>query len=117
MADNQHSEGYTLTLTAPSGGVESGSFYLIGDLLVVAQADADAGDEFEGACVGAHRDCPADSDTAFTAGDALYWDDTDGKVYDAEDGGSEATAPFVGHAAVDKASSDTTCVIRLQPSE
>jgi predicted RecA/RadA family phage recombinase len=37
---NQKKTGRILTFTAPAGGVVSGGAYLIGGLLVVAQADA-----------------------------------------------------------------------------
>lgn len=74
MATNFIQEGETLTLIAPSGGVVSGGAYLIGGLLVVAQADADVGDEFEG-CFGVFELAKKSSDT-MTAGAPIYWDNT-----------------------------------------
>jgi predicted RecA/RadA family phage recombinase len=67
--------GNTLTLTAPSGGVVSGSAYLIGSLFVVASGSADAGEPFEGVRVGAFT-LPKATGQTWTEGAALYWDDT-----------------------------------------
>lgn len=52
MARNFIQPGDVLTLTAPSGGVVSGTAYLIGGLLVVAQNTAAQGVAFEGRTVG-----------------------------------------------------------------
>lgn len=41
-------EGNSLELTAPAGGVVSGTAYKVGSLVVVAQADAAAGETFVG---------------------------------------------------------------------
>lgn len=49
---NYISEGKTLTLTAPSGGVSAGDSVLIGDVAVVAHGDAAAGDSFVGLTCG-----------------------------------------------------------------
>ena len=114
MSDKLVSPGNILTLTAPSGGVESGDFLLIGDLFVHAIIDADAGEPFTANAIGVHKDCPADNTTAFSEGDALYWNDTDGKIFDADDGGTGTGHPLVGHAAEAKAEAATTCVIRIQ---
>jgi len=46
MAKNYIQDGNVLTLTAPAGGVKSGGVYAIGALVVVAVADAAAGEEF-----------------------------------------------------------------------
>lgn len=48
MAKNYIQDGNVLTLTAPAGGVKSGSAYAIGSLVVVAIADAAVGAEFAG---------------------------------------------------------------------
>lgn len=67
--------GNTLTLTAPSGGVVSGAPYLIGGMLVVAVADVDEGDPFEGVCEGVFELAKNTTDT-MNEGDEIYWDGT-----------------------------------------
>ncbi len=46
MATNYVQDGDVLQLTAPAGGVVSGGIYAIGALVVVAIADAEAGEKF-----------------------------------------------------------------------
>ena len=46
MAKNYVQDGDVLQLTAPTGGVVSGGIYAIGTLVVVAIADAAAGEKF-----------------------------------------------------------------------
>ncbi|SDS26233.1 Predicted phage recombinase, RecA/RadA family [Halopseudomonas litoralis] len=48
MAKNYIQDGSVLTLIAPAGGVKSGGIYAIGTLVVVAVADAAAGESFAG---------------------------------------------------------------------
>lgn len=115
MAKNVHSEGKIMTLTAPSGGVESGNFYLFGETLVVAQHDAEAGDDFEAATEGVHRACPADDGDDFDELETLYWNDTDGKLFASDDGGTGDGHPKVGVAAEAKTTSATECPIKLTP--
>lgn len=55
MAKNYIQDGSVLTLTAPAGGVKSGGIYAIGDLVVVAVADAAAGAEFAASTDGVWR--------------------------------------------------------------
>lgn len=45
-------EGNVLTLTAPTGGVESGKPVKVGSLVVVPASSAAAGDSFVGHCCG-----------------------------------------------------------------
>lgn len=66
--------GDTVTLTAPSGGVVSGTGYLIGSLFVVACHSADAGASFEGQVSGVFTLPKADSQ-AWTEGQKIYWND------------------------------------------
>lgn len=49
---NYVSEGKTLTLTAPSGGVKSGDTLVVGVVPVVAHGDADEGESFVGLTCG-----------------------------------------------------------------
>jgi len=65
--------GSIVTLTAPNGGVVSGTAYLVGSLLVVAAISAPAGAQFEGAAEGVFT-LPKDPATAWTEGAILYWD-------------------------------------------
>lgn len=75
MAQNFLAPGEHLTLTAPSGGVVSGSVYKIGTLIVVAMISAAAGSPFTAATCGVWSYAKADSQ-AWTEGAAVYWDDT-----------------------------------------
>ena len=65
--------GNVMTFTAPSGGVVSGTPYLIGSLLVVAQASAAEGAEFEGLVEGVVT-MPKTDSQAWTEGQKIYWD-------------------------------------------
>src|SRR3972149_5028302 len=62
-----------MTLTAPSGGVVSGSAYLIGSLVVVATATVAQTLPFEALVVGM-ADLPKVAEEAWTEGAKLYWD-------------------------------------------
>lgn len=68
--------GAALTLTAPAGGVVSGGFYQIGQLIVCAADTADENAPFTGMTVGVF-DAPKASGEAWTVGACVYWDDTD----------------------------------------
>lgn len=72
---NYVQEGCTLTMTAPAGGVVSGSAYLIGGLIVVAQISAAEGQPFEGATEGVF-DLPKADSQAWVEGAKVYWDNT-----------------------------------------
>lgn len=65
--------GKSLTLTAPSGGVESGGGYKIGQLFVVAAAGAAEGGRFEGMTEGVFE-LPKLAAQAWTPGQLVYWD-------------------------------------------
>jgi predicted RecA/RadA family phage recombinase len=94
-------KGDVLTFTAPSGGVVSGTGYLIGSLFVVAVVTAAAGDPFAGVVRGVATLAKASG--AWTEGAKLYWDDTAKNVT------TTATSnKFIGHAAAAQASGDTT---------
>ncbi len=67
--------GDVLTFTAPSGGVVSGGGYQIGQLFVVAAADAEEDEEFEGQIVGVF-DLPKTAAQAWTEGALVYWTGT-----------------------------------------
>lgn len=106
MARNFVQPGNVLTLTAPTGGVESGSGYLIGSLFVVAQHNAAEGDVFEGQCTGVWS-LPKASDEAWAEGVEVYWD------------GSVATTTatdnaLIGHAAASAANPSSVGSVRLR---
>ena len=97
--------GQVLTLTAPEGGVSSGDGVQVGQLFVVAVADAAAGDPFEGQTVGVF-DLPKDDSDAWTEGELVYWDGTQATV--TADGNL-----CIGCAATAAAEEATTGRVRL----
>lgn len=68
-------EAEVVELTAPSGGVVSGTAVLIGSLVVVATHDAAVGEKFNGLAVGV-VDHAKVSAQAWTEGAKIYWDNT-----------------------------------------
>lgn len=68
-------QGNVVTRTAPGGGVVSGTPYLIGSQLVVAQITADAAASFEGLTKGVITGPKATGQT-WAEGAKLYWDDS-----------------------------------------
>lgn len=104
---NYKQPGHILTLTAPSGGVESGGGVQIGRLFVVATNDADEGDEFEGHTVGVFV-LPKATGQAWAEGDALFWDSTPGEATTTETGNL-----FIGCAIATTASGATEGEVRL----
>jgi predicted RecA/RadA family phage recombinase len=71
---NYKQPGDIITLTAPSGGVTGGTAYKIGQLLVVAMADAAEGEPFEGRRTGVVT-LPKNTSDAFSEGQRVFWDD------------------------------------------
>lgn len=75
------SEGNTLTLTAPSGGVSSGDLYLAGSLFGVVVDDAAEGRLFALARAGVFAlPKTTGGGTAFAVGDPVYYDEDAGTV-------------------------------------
>lgn len=107
MAANFVQEGDTLTLIAPSGGVVSGVGYVIGSLFVVALVSAAAGQPFACATEGVFTMPKAThaSTKAFTAGEAIFWDNGSNKRWD-----KTATGFFQVGVAVEAAASTATTV-------
>ena len=68
-------EGDTLDVVAPSGGVVSGSLYVIGSLVGVATTTVAAGVSFALKTSGVFE-LPKLSTDVFVAGAKLYWDAT-----------------------------------------
>jgi predicted RecA/RadA family phage recombinase len=101
--------GETMTFTAPSGGVVSGSFYQIGQLLVCAAATIAEALSFEGLTRGVFSVTKPGSQ-AWTEGALIYWDDAAGNFTTVAEGNL-----LVGSAAeaVGSGSTETTGKVRL----
>lgn len=108
MASNFLQDGEQLTLIAPAGGVTSGVGYMIGGLFVVALTTAAAGASFVGKTRGVFSlpKNSAGSGKAFTAGETVFWDNTN-KRFDKTGSGFFA----VGIAAEDAATTGTTAKV------
>jgi len=65
--------GNVLTCVAPSGGVVSGTFVMIGSIFGVAATSADEGDEFELQTGGCYELAKVSAE-AWVVGDPIYWD-------------------------------------------
>jgi predicted RecA/RadA family phage recombinase len=107
MATNSRNTGDQMTFTAPTGGVVSGTAYLIGGLLVVANITAAQTLPFTGGTRGVYS-LPKATGAAWTEGQVLYWDDTAKKITGTSSGNTK-----VGCAAAAAASGDTTGLVRL----
>jgi predicted RecA/RadA family phage recombinase len=108
---NAFSKGRTLDLTAPSGGVVSGTFYKIGALIVCAAISAAQGLPFTGEVHGCFSGVPKATGQAWTEGAVLYWDDT------AKNFTTTATSNTKCAVAIAAAQTgDTTGTIKLIPS-
>ncbi|MEL7783758.1 DUF2190 family protein [Citromicrobium bathyomarinum] len=90
-------------LTAPSGGVTVGLFYLIGAVLVCANVTAAEGETFAGVTEGLFDDAAKATGSAWTEGAKLYWDDTNSRFTTSASGNT-----LVGYAGAAAASGATT---------
>lgn len=101
--------GDNLTLTAPPGGVVSGNVYVIGDdLVVVAQGDAEATEEFVGARRGVYT-LPKEAGLAIAAGDMVHWATDDLEVT------KTLSDPYCGVAVEASGAAATTAKVLLTP--
>lgn len=100
--------GYNVTFTAPAGGVVSGNPYLIGSMVVVATTTVAATLPFEGKVSGVFT-LPKATGTAWTEGQALYFDSANNNFVTAQ----SLTARRAGNAVAAAASGDTTGLVRL----
>lgn len=100
-------EGEVLALTAPSGGVVSGTPVLIGSLVVVPLVTAAQTVAFSALVTGVAT-VPKATGTAWTEGAKLYWD-----VADTEFNTSSSGNTLAGVAAAAADSADATGSIRL----
>lgn len=102
MSKNFVQPADTVELTAPTGGVVSGTAYLIGTMLVVALVTAAQTEKFIGARTGRWT-LPKATGQTWTEGASLYWDNTNKNFT------TTATSNyFAGNAALAAASGDTT---------
>jgi predicted RecA/RadA family phage recombinase len=99
--------GDVTTRVAPSGGVVSGTAYLIQDLLVVATVTAAEGASFEGMLVGVFT-LPKTTGEAWDAGEKLWWDDSTKKLTT-----TAGSNKIVGTADAAAESADATGNVRL----
>ena len=99
--------GDSVSLTAPAGGVVSGTGYLIGTAFVVAAHSADASAAFTGQVTGVFT-LPKVSAQAWTEGAAIYWDNTAKNVTTTSSGNTK-----IGVAAAAAANPSATGVVRL----
>lgn len=112
--NNYVQPGNTITMTAPSGGVVSGTAYQIGSLLVVAQVSADEAAKFE-ALVNGVVTLPKAASQAWTEGEKVYWDNaaaaSSGQVCTTD--ATKGMLIGVAAAAVDDKVTSTTGTVRL----
>jgi len=102
--------GKTLELTAPTGGVVSGTPYKIGVIVGIAGNTIAETLPFPLAVEGVF-DVPKASGTAWAEGDALYWDDV------AKNFTKTSTSnTLAGYCVLAALSGDTTGRIRLCPA-
>lgn len=99
--------GDTLTLTAPTGGVTSGTGVIIGDLFVVAAITAAAGASFSGLHMGVTSLAKTSTDV-WIEGDKLYWDNTNKRLDK-----NPSVGPLVAIAVAAAANPTSTGTCRL----
>ena len=99
--------GDTVTVTAPTGGVTSGSGVLIGGLFGIDAFDAAEGNEVEIATRGVFQ-LPKAAE-AIDAGNRVYFDPALGVVTDSD---TTETA-LIGACIKDAESGDASCLVRL----
>lgn len=104
---NFSQKGETMDMTAPAGGVTSGFPVLIGGLLVVPVASADAGDTFAGLTCGVIESAKPAAQ-AWTQGDVVYWDVSEAEFTKTASGNFK-----VGCAANDVAADVEVGMVRL----
>src|SRR5262245_55719103 len=100
--------GKVVTLTAPSGGVVSGQFVVIGAIAGVCAFDALQGKPVEVVTRGVFT-LPKAAASALTEGQRVWWDVSPGCIVNASGEGHF----MVGTAAKAAGENDATCVVRL----
>lgn len=106
MSKVQLQPGNILDLTAPVGGVVSGSPYMIGNFPCIAQVTADAGETVAMAVEGVHE-IPIKTGVSFSEGDPVY--------LESGEGSDVATSPKFGDCvkAADQGAGDTVVQVKL----
>ena len=109
MSTNFSHPGDVVPLTAPAGGVTSGTPVQVGQLLSIPVADAAATETFQGQVRGVFT-LPKTSAQAWTEGTLVYWDDGASEVTTVADGNLP-----IGHATAAAANPSSTGSVRLDP--
>jgi predicted RecA/RadA family phage recombinase len=110
MAKNFVQDGNVLDMIAPSGGVVSGTGYLIGSIFGVAIVTAAQTETFALQTTGVwNLPTASGAGTDWTAGTKVYWDNTAKNVTKTSSGNT-----FIGFGLAAKATADTAANIRLQ---
>lgn len=99
--------GESVEYTAPTGGVVSGTAYLIGAILVIAEATAAEAAKFSGLTVGLVSYAKV-SAQAWTEGAKIYWDNSAKNMTTTASGNT-----LVGVAAAVAANPSATGLVRL----
>lgn len=102
------SKGESVDLVAPYA-VSSGGGMKVGAIIAIAVMDAAIGATVAALVTGV-ADVPSDTGTAWSAGDIVYWDDTN-KVFTK----TTTSNTKAGYVTAAKLSAGTTGRIRLQP--
>lgn len=110
MSKSSINKGETLTWTAPTGGVVSGTAYLAGTILVVALATASAAESVAVATEGVHAIKKKSTDVV-TFGARLYWNNTNKELTTSSTGNTLA-----GYAAAAAGNGDTSVWIKINAS-
>lgn len=108
MATNYEQAGNVVDLTAPSGGVVSGTVYQIGQFVGVAVRTAAVGETFPLAIQGVYNNLPILSTDTPSEGQALYWDNGNSRLTT-----TASTHKLVAHAVEAKASGPAIIKARL----
>lgn len=87
------SNGNSIQLIAPAGGVVGGQVYGVGGLVGVVVADAAVGHQFTLVLEGEYSDAKKKAADAWAIGDKLYYDSATGEV------SKDNTKEFAGYAS------------------
>jgi predicted RecA/RadA family phage recombinase len=110
MSKNYHSDGNTLDLIAPAGGVVSGAPVKIGSIIAVPQITAAAGQPFAGRVNGCWNIVKV-AGQAWATGDVVYWDDA-AKNFTKTAGALQKA----GVVIADQLAADVAGKVRLMPT-
>jgi predicted RecA/RadA family phage recombinase len=112
MASNILDNGNRMTVIAPSGGVVSNALLVTGNTFGIALANAASGENVAVAVgVTARLRCTNAVSTSIVQGGLVYWDATNSNATN-----SATSNRLIGISAVAKANTDTSILVRLNPS-